>query len=272
MVMEDILNTKQRPKVEFFPDYVFITSKMVKLDQNRMGDIEQVSLILGKGFVISFQEWKGDVFDPIRDRIRTHRGKIREKGADYLAYALIDSIVDNYFPVLGSLSDEMDRIEENLRKDLKEKDLKRIHSIRRSIVSLKRAIWPLREGVSNLMREDSPLISEEVHPFLRDIYDHTIQVMDNVDSMRDVSTGLMELYMSLSSNRMNEIMKVLTIIATIFIPLTFIAGIYGMNFNTDSSPLNMPELEWYFGYPLALLVMLMMSIGMVIYFKRKRWL
>jgi magnesium transporter len=222
LVMEDIMNTDQRPKVELHPDYLFTVVKMVK----KGNEIEQVSLILGRNFVLSFQEWKGDVFDPVRDRIRTKRGKIRSMGADYLAYALIDSVVDNFFPVLEEIGDAIEELEEKLNKNADDRSLKRIHSLKRKLIQLRRSIWPMRDVVNSLIREDSPYISEEIKPYLRDVYDHAIQVMDSLESQRDMATGLMDLYISLVSNRMNEIMKVLTIIATIFIPLTFIAGIY----------------------------------------------
>jgi magnesium transporter len=272
LVMEDIMNTDQRSKSEAFSEHLFIVLKMVKRGVKKGNGIEQISLVLGKGYVISFQEWKGDVFDPIRKRLRTKIGRIRSMGADYLAYTLIDAVVDNYFPVLEEIGNEIEEMEIRLNKKADDEGLKRIHSIKRRLIQIRRSIWPMRDVINGVLREESYLMGQEVKPYLRDVYDHTIQVMDTLESMRDMATGLMDLYISLVSNRMNEIMKLLTVIATIFIPLTFIAGVYGMNFDPDSSPLNMPELEWYYGYPLIMASMLLIAIGMVVYFKRKKWL
>lgn len=272
LVMEDIMNTGQRPKVEFFKDYIFMALKMVKVGERKGSEVEQISMVLGKGFVLSFQEMKGDVFDPIRERIRLKRGRIRSMGSDYLAYTLIDAVVDNYFPILEEIGDSIQEVEDRLSINPDSECLRSTHSMKRRLIQHRRSIWPMREVVNGLIREDSPLMGEEVKPYLKDVYDHTIQVMDSLESLRDMATGLMDLYMSLVSNKMNEVMKVLTIIATIFIPLTFIAGIYGMNFQPDSSPLNMPELNWYFGYPAVMSIMVIVFVGMLFFFRRKHWL
>ena len=272
LVMEDVANTYQRPKMDSLEDYLFIVLKMIHgLDKNMIRS-EQVSIILKKRTVITFQERPGDVFDPVRERIRKGKGRIRKMGADYLAYALVDSIVDSYFLVLENLGDRIDEIEEEVMSDPDRDTLNSIHTMKRELIGLRRSIWPLREVINLMQREDTPLISSDINLYLRDLYDHTIQVIDTLEGNRDMISGILDLYLSTVSNRMNEVMKVLTIIATIFIPLTFIAGIYGMNFNNEASPLNMPELEWYFGYPLVILIMLIVAIIMIIFFRRKKWL
>jgi magnesium transporter len=273
LVMEDIAHVDQRPKTDLYRDYLYITLRMLSLDKNEVAESEQMSIILGRSFVITFQEKPGDVFDPIRDRLKTSKGRIRRMGADYLAYSLMDAVVDNYFLVLEKVGDRIEVLEEEILGDPDRESMSSVHSVKRQLIGLRRSIWPLRGVISFLQRgEDSKLISGEISPYLRDLYDHTVQIVETIESYRDMATGLLDLYLSTVSNRMNEVMKVLTIIATIFIPLTFIAGIYGMNFRTDKSPLNMPELNWYWGYPYALLLMLIVTVIMVIYFKRKKWL
>ena len=265
LVLEDILSTDQRPKIEDFGDYNFIVLRMLYLVEEELSG-EQVSMILGPNFVISFQEREGDVFGSIRERIRTKKGRIRNMGADYLAYALMDAIVDNYFTILETLGNRIEKIEQELVSDPSSDILFSIQGIKQDLVFLRKSIWPLREVIGVMERGESSLLNEETSIFLRDLYDHTIQVIDTVETLRDVSSGLMDVYLSVVSNRMNEVMKVLTIIATIFIPLTFIAGIYGMNF------LNMPELAWKWGYYLVLIVMIIVAVCMMIYFRSKRWL
>lgn len=273
LVMEDIVNVNQRPKVEFYKEHIFIVMKMLMKGKGKEPtNIEQVSIVLGKNYVISFQERKGDVFDAVRERIRKKKGKIRGKGPDYLTYALLDSLVDQYFVVLEDISDSMEDLEEIVLKDPDENILRTIYEKKRTMISLKRNIWPLREVVNALTKDDTTLIDQRTTIYFRDVHDHTIRIMETVEGMKDNASGLADLYMTSVSNKMNEIMKVLTIIATIFIPLTFIAGIYGMNFDPDSSPLNMPELSWYWGYPIAWALMISITIGMFIYFKRKKWL
>jgi len=273
LLMEDIVNTEQRPKMEDFEDHLFIVLKMLQFDEKKNKImVEQVSLILGTNFVISFQEMEGDVFNPIRERIRNSKGRVRRMGADYLAYALIDAVVDSYFGILEKFGERIEVMEEELVVHPEPETLQTIYSLKREMIFLRKAVWPLREVVSGIERGGSELIQEGTHIYLRDAYDHTIQVIDTIETYRDMLSGLLDLYMSSISNRMNEVMKVLTIIATIFIPLTFIAGIYGMNFNPEESPLNMPELNWDWGYPAAILSMVVVAILMIIYFRRKKWL
>jgi len=227
---------------------------------------EQVSLVLSSKYVLSFQEDEGDVFDPIRERIRTDRGRIRKMGVDYLAYSLIDAIVDNYFMVLEKIGEKIEDIEDELVKNPTPEVLHTIHRFKRELIFLRKSVWPLREVISRLERWESPLIDKSIDIYLRDVYDHTIQVIDALETFRDMLSGMLDIYLSSVSNRMNEVMKVLTIIATIFIPLTLVTGIYGMNFRY------MPELESPWGYPLAYAVMLAISAVMLVYFRRKRWL
>lgn len=267
LVLEDILNTGQRPKLEDLEDYIFLVLKMLYCDEKEKEiKAEQVSIIIGSNFVISFQEREGDVFNPIRERIRNGKGRIRKMGADYLAYALMDAIVDNYFLILEILGENVEALEEELVTDPRTETLQAIHKLKREMIFLRKSIWPLREVVSGLERGESPLVKESTGIYLRDVYDHTIQVMDMVESFRDMISGMLDTYLSSLSNRMNEVMKVLTIIATIFIPLTFIAGIYGMNFRF------MPELGWRWGYPTLWAVVAIIAFSMVVYFRKKKWL
>ncbi len=273
LVLEDILNTGQRPKVEFFDTHVFLTLKAIARNPGGEGiDVEQVSLILGERFVISFQERAGDLFAPVLARIREGKGRIRKMGPDYLAFALVDAVTDNCFFVLEDIGDQVEALEERLIQDADRGALGSIHALKRELVSLRRSVWPLRELVAALEREESPFVSGAIDAYLRDLYDHAIQIIDSIESYRDILAGLTDLYVSSMSARMNEVMKVLTIIATIFIPLSFVAGIYGMNFDTSASAFNMPELGWSFGYLGALGIMGAIALGMVIYFKRKGWM
>ncbi|MBN1390975.1 MAG: magnesium/cobalt transporter CorA [Candidatus Thermoplasmatota archaeon] len=273
LVMEDIINTDQRPKVEVYDDYLFVVIRMLYYNSDGR-DIhnEQVSLLLCKDYLLTFQEYKGDVFEPVRDRIRKNKGRIRKMKADYLAYSLIDAVVDNYFSLLEAGGDRIEDIERELSEDPRERSLRSIHEMKRELILMRRSVWPLRDVIHALEREEGELISSDTVIYLRDVYDHTIRVMDAVETYRDMVSGLLELYMSSISNRMNEIMKVLTIIATVFIPLTFIAGVYGMNFNPNESPLNMPELNWFWGYPFSLGLMLVSAFIMFLYFKKKKWI
>ncbi|MDH5443404.1 MAG: magnesium/cobalt transporter CorA [Hadesarchaea archaeon] len=267
LVLEDILNTDQRPKMEDFGNYIYIVLKMLYYDEksNEM-IIEQISLVLGSNFVISFQEKMGDVFNPIRERIKSDKGRVRKMGADYLAYALTDAIVDNYFTILEKIGEKVEFLEEELVAKPKPETLQAIHNLKRELIFLRKSVWPLREVISGLERGESSLIDASTKLYLRDVYDHTIQVIDTVETLRDMVSGMLDIYLSSISNKMNEVMKVLTIIATIFIPLTFIAGIYGMNFAF------MPELGLPWSYPLILLVMVGVGILMLIYFRRKKWI
>ena len=267
LVLEDIMNTGQRPKMEDFGDYLFIVLKMLHYDEKKdETKTEQVSLVLSSKYVLSFQEDEGDVFDSIRERIRTDRGSIRKRRADYLAYSLIDAIVDNYFMVLEKIGEKIEDIEDELIKNPTPAVLQTIHHLKRELIFLRKSVWPLREVISRLERWESPLIDKSIEIYLRDVYDHTIQVIDSLETFRDTLSGMLDIYLSSVSNRMNEVMKVLTIIATIFIPLTLIAGIYGMNFRY------MPELESPWGYPMVYVVMLAVCAVMLVYFRRKKWL
>ena len=267
LVIEDIHNTYQRPKVEDYDDYLYIVLKMISWnDETKEVQAEQVSLILGNSYVISFKEDPGDIFDPVRQRLREGKGRIRKMGADYLAYILLDQVVDNYFLVLENLGEQIEDLEEELVTNPDASTLHTIHHLKRELIFLRKSVWPLREAISSLERGESSLFQPETLVYLRDVYDHTIQVIDTIETFRDMVSGMLDIYLSSISNRMNEVMKVLTIIATIFIPLTFIAGIYGMNF------VNMPELQWPWGYFMVWGVMIAIVIGMISYFKRKGWL
>jgi len=267
LVLEDIVHTGQRPKMEDFDDYLFIVLKMLyHCKDTREVRAEQVSLILGKNFVLSFQESEGDVFDPVRERIRKSRGRIRKQGSDYLLYSLMDAVVDNYFVVLEKIGGKTEALEELLMTDPRPEALAAIHSLRSETIFLRRSVWPLRDVIIGLEKGEPGLISEPVTLYFRDVYDHTIQVAETIETCRDLVSGMHDMYLSVVSNRMNEIMKVLTIIATIFIPLTFIAGIYGMNFKY------MPELEWRWSYPAIWITIVFVAGVMVFYFRKKRWL
>ena len=266
LVLEDILNTDQRPKLEDYGEYLYIVLKMLHHEKNSAIIPEQISLIVGKNFVFSFQEGiKGDVFDPIRERIRIGKGRIRSMGADYLAYSLIDAIVDNYFVVLEDVGERIEELEEEVAINAAPKTLSGIHKLKREMIFLRKAVWPLREVAAALERGDSPLIAQTTRVYVRDVYDHTIQVMDMIETYRDMLTGMFDIYLSSLSNRMNEVMKFLTVIGTIFMPLTFIVGVYGMNFQF------MPELGWRWGYFSVMLIMSGIAGGMVLYFKRRKW-
>jgi len=267
LTIEDLMNTSQRPKAEVFPDYLFLVMKMMNYnDETNSVDVEHVSLILGEGYVLSFQEKEGDVFEPVRERLRASRGRLRGNGSDYLAYALMDAVVDHYFLSVERIGDVIEDMDDRLLIDPRPDDLQRIHELKRDVMTLRKAVWPLREAVGKLQKSDASFFGNDLDAFLRDLYDHTIQVIDMVESSRELLTGMHDTYLSSVSNRMNEVMKVLTVIATIFIPLTFIAGVYGMNFKY------MPELDWRFSYPVVWIVMIAVGAGMVAYFRRKRWL
>jgi len=267
LVLEDIVHTGQRPKMEDLGEYIFIVLKMLKPAETEGDfDAEQVSLILGSNFVLSFQEKEGDVFNTIRERIRKGKGRIRKTGSDYLAYTLIDAIVDNYFIILEDVGEKIETLQEEVLANPDPSILKVIQDTKRHMIFLRKSVWPLREAISSMERGESPLIGDSVGPYLRDVYDHTIQVIDTVETFRDTISGTLDIYLSSLSNKMNEVMKVLTIIATIFIPLTFIAGVYGMNFKF------MPELEWKWSYLVIWIVILVLGGLMLFGFKRKKWL
>jgi len=270
LALEDIINSHQRAKVDQYDNHLFVVGRMVEMADHV--ETEQLSLFLGKSYVLTFQERVGDAFDPVRERIRKAGGRVRNAGPDYLAYALIDAFIDNYFPVLEKYGERLESIEEDVLSRPEPVLVSRMHEVKRDLLTLRRAIWPLRETINSLVREPSPFISDETRVYFRDCYDHTIQIIDLLENYRDVASGLMEVYLSSASNRLNEIMKILTMFTAFFIPLSLIAGIYGMNFNTARSPFNMPELNWYLGYPFVLGLMATVALGMVTFFRRKGWL
>jgi len=269
LALEDVVHVNQRPKVEAFGDQLFVVLRMPRGEDGM--DTEQFSLMLGKGFVVSFQEHPGDCLDPVRKRIRDARPRIRGGGSGYLAYALLDAVVDAYFPVLERIGDRLEELEQRILTGSDDRALEELHGLKRDLTTLRRFVWPMRETLSGLSRLEHPLLSEEAKVHLRDTHDHAIQLLDIVESYRDVGSGLMDLYLTQVSNRMNEVMKVLTIISTIFIPLSFLAGLYGMNFDRGSR-WNMPELGWALGYPALLVTMAVIAGGLILYFKRRGWL
>jgi len=267
LILEDIVNTGQRPKVDDFEEYIYIVFKMLIFDETTFHiSSEQVSLILGPHFLISFQETEGDVFNFVRERIRKGRIQMRKSGPDYLAYALVDAVVDHYFLILEKIDEKIEQFEDRVYSDPTPEILLAIHDLKREIIYFRKQVWPMREVLNTWQKTESPLVQQANKVFIRDVYDHTIQVIDTIESFRDIIAGMMDLYLSAVSNRMNEVMKVLTIIATIFIPLTFFAGIYGMNFKF------MPELEWKWSYPVLWAVLMVIFVSMLFYFRRKKWL
>ncbi len=267
LTQEDIVNTAQRPKFEEFDDYIFIVMKTMTYDDVQKDiDIDTISIILGKRFVISFQEREGAIFEPVSDRIRNGKGRIRKYDSDYLAYALMDAVVDGYFVALEKIGDHIESIEDEIVAAPVQTHMQELHRLKREILFVRKTVWPLREEIGSILKSESPLIKEGTGVFLRDLYDHTIRVIDIVETSRDILSSMHDTYLSSVSNRMNEVMKVLTIIATIFIPLTFIVGVYGMNFD------NMPELRWHYGYYGIWGIMISVSAGMMIYFRKQRWL
>ena len=267
LLLEDILNTEQRPKVEDFTDYLFVVLKALSYDETaKEVRVDQVSLVIGNHYVISFHEHEKGLFDPVRERIESGKGRIRKMGSDYLAYALIDIIVDTYFLMLEKFGEAIESLEQSLINEPRPESLHAINTLKREMIFLRKNIWPLREVVTVMERRESPLIKQHTVVYLRDLYDHTIQVIDTIETMRDILTGMLDVYLSSMSNKTNEVIKVLTIIATIFIPLTFIVGIYGMNFEY------MPELEWRWAYPGIMGMMALVVAGMLVYFRRRKWI
>ncbi|MFC5194858.1 magnesium/cobalt transporter CorA [Bizionia hallyeonensis] len=266
LVLEDIVNTSQRPKIDEYENYIFVSLKMLYYDVDENITIEQVSFVLGKNYVLTFQESEGDVFDTVRERLRAGKGRIRTMGSDYLLYALIDAVVDHYYIVSETMGNKVEDLEDvlfsgNIKEDLSQQVL----SLKKELLKVRRSIFPLREIISRILKSDNTLIHKKTIQFYDDVYDHIIQLSDSIDIYREMIWSLMDMYMTTISNKMNEVMKVLTIIATIFIPLTFIAGIYGMNFD------NMPELHFENSYFILLGIMFVIFIGMVYYFKRMKW-
>ena len=271
LTTEDIHNTGQRPKVEEFDGQVFAVLSLPRYEQKAV-DVFQVSLVVGANYVLSFCEGTFNPFELVLRRLQDSAGRFRTRGADYLLYALLDAVVDQGFPTLEAFGLELEDLEEKVLDRPGPDTLSQIHAVKRELILLRRMLWPQRDVLNALVHEERELIGDETRLFLRDCYDHTIQVMDLIETYRDMSTGMLDIYLSSVSNRMNEIMRLLTVIATIFIPLTFIVGVYGMNFTNSNSPWAMPELYWYYGYPLIWLLMIVVAVGMLIYFRRKHWL
>ena len=267
LLMEDILDTGQKPKLEIYEDHLLVIIKMITWnDEEKRIDFEQVSFVLGKNYLLSFQERQGDVFEHVRQRIRNPQSRIRKMKTDYLLYSLLDAIIDSYFLLLSTLGDQIEELEEELIKDPSDDILTTIHHLKHDVLFLRKSIWHLRTVISNLNREDFQYITPELHTYLRDLYDNTVQVMDTIETYREIISGMLDIYLSSLSNRMNQVMKVLTIFAAIFIPLTFVAGVYGMNFQY------MPELGYKWAYPIWWVFVIIITVGMVIYFKKKKWM
>jgi len=270
LALEDVVNVHQRPKAEEYEDHVFIVCRMVRAEPQIV--TEQISIFVGRDFVLTFQERPGDCFEPIRERLRQHKGRIRQSGSDYLAYALVDAVIDADFPVLETLGEQLEYLEDAVVSQPRPELIGDVHAIKRDLLTLRRTIWPHREMVNALIRDENPLFTETTRVYLRDSYDHSIQLMDIVETYREIASGLVDVYLSSMSTKLNDIMKVLTLIATIFLPLNFIASLYGMNFNTSLSPWNMPELNWEYGYPFALGLMLFSALLLLGYFLSRGWI
>ncbi|WP_071515177.1 magnesium/cobalt transporter CorA [Geitlerinema sp. PCC 9228] len=277
LVLEDIVNVPQRPKVEVYEDRILIIAWMVMLNPEERGFFtEQVSFVVDSNYLLTVQEEpEYDCFAPVRDRIRSNKANLRKQGTDFLTYALLDAVIDGFFPVLEEYGEYIEELEEEVVNQPSQQTLEKIYQIRRELIALRRAIWPQRHAINKLIQssqqDNRDLLSKEVQIYLRDCYDHAIQVLDLVEAYRELTSGLMDVYLSAISNKTNEIMKILAVVSTIFIPLTFVAGIYGMNFNPDASPWNMPELNWYWGYPTVLGVMAAIAGGMIYFFYRLGW-
>ncbi len=266
LLLEDIANTDQRPKLDDYDTYLFLVMKVLSLTDRQDILVEQVSFVLGRNVVLSFQENGIDVFKPVRDRLRSGKGRMRQNGADYLLYALVDAIVDQYFLVLESLGEKIESLQEKVMADPKPDTLKEIHALKRQLLFLRRAVWPLREATNGLSRSDCPFLHEPTKVFLRDVYDHVVQIIDTIETLREMVSASLDIYLSSVSYRLNTVMRVLTVITTIFMPLSFIASIYGMNFE------HMPELQWEWGYPAVLGAMGLIAAGMLMAFRQRRWL
>lgn len=272
LALEDVINTHQRPKLERYEGHHFLVLRMPDAPSgNGLLGTEQLALFFGPGFVLSFQERPGDCFDPVRKRLRDGQGRGRAAGPDWLVYALVDAVVDSCFPVVEVAGERLDALEDDVLAGRAPDLVPRIHCVRRDLLALRRGLWPLREVVSALQREEEGAMAPETRLYLRDVYDHVINLLDMLENLREIGAGLMELHLSATSHRLNEVMKVLTVISTIFIPLTFVAGVYGMNFDPDASPLNMPELRWSWGYPFALAVMAATAVALLAFFRRRGW-
>jgi magnesium transporter len=271
LALEDVVSVHQRPKVEQYGDQLFFVARMVYRSEDII--TEQVSMFLGEDYLLTFQEQEaGDCFEPVRDRIRKGYGRVRNNGSDFLAYCLIDALVDAYFPIIETYGDHLEELEDEVLESPTPQMVGEIHRARRDLLVLRRAIWPLREAINAVLRDRESNFTQESRVYLRDCYDHTIQILDLVEAYRELVSDLMDVYLSSLSAKLNEVMRVLTVIATIFIPLTFVTSLYGMNFDTHSSPWNMPELNWFFGYPLVLLIMAVIAGGQLYFFWRRGWL
>lgn len=265
--LEDLLNVNQRPKIDIFHTYVYIVFQALKYDETHSTvETEQISLILGKNYVLTFFEKPSDIFDPLLNRMRNQTGKIRVNGADYLTYAILDIVVDDYYDVIEKIGEQIETFEETLMVQPHKMEIQDIYSLKRELLELRRAAWPIRDIITKLDKNEIDLISEKTSLYLRDLYDHSIQIIETAEIYRDLTSGLADMYLSITSNRLNEIIKVLTILSSIFIPLTFIVGVFGMNFK------NMPELNWTYGYYICLGVMLVIAISMMFYFKMRKWM
>ena len=262
--LEDVVNVHQRAKIDAYGEHLFVVARMI--ERGTQLDTEQLSLFLGRDFVLTFQERPGDGFGPVRERLRQAKGALRQAGPDYLAYALLDAAVDEYFPVLEALGERIELLEDAITLKPCPEHLRELHCVKRDLLTLRRAVWPLREALNQLQRDDGGLVQRETRPYLNDLYDHTVQLMDLVETYREIASGLLEVYLSSMSHRLNEVMKVLTVLATIFIPLTFLSSIWGMNFD------DMPELHWRYGYPAALALMFCVAIVLLVAFRRRGWI
>jgi magnesium transporter len=267
--MEDVLNVTQRPKVDEYDGNHYVVARMPVTEEHLA--TEQLSIFLGKDFVVTFQEQPGDCLDGIRARIRSGRPRLRKGGPDYLLYTILDAVVDAYFPLLESVGQMLEDLEKDILERTEQRQIEELHALKRDLVTLRRYLTPLRDLNAHLVRPDIDLLEEKTQLYMRDCYDHSVSALSMVESYRDIASGLMELYLSMVSHRMNEVMKVLTVIATLFIPLSFIAGLYGMNFDPQVSPWNMPELGWRWGYPAVLALMAACAGGMLLYFRQKGW-
>jgi magnesium transporter len=273
LVLEDIVNTGQRPKLEDAGDHLFVALKMLYITESDTKlQSEQVSILFGKSWVMTFQETGEDVFGHVRKRLEKTVPRVRFMSSDYLAYAIIDAIVDHYFVVLEKIGERIEALEDDISDNPSMESLETIRGLKKQLILMRKAVWPLREVIGSLERLESDLVKDSISPYLRDLYEHTIQVIDTVETFRDMVSGLLDLYHTGVSNRMNEVMKVLTIFATIFIPLGFLAGVYGMNFDTAASPFNLPELGFRFGYPLFWTCAALIAGGLLLFFRSRRWL
>lgn len=271
LALEDIVNLHQRPKVEAYDGYLFIVLRMPVVSASRL-ETEQVTMVLGHDHVVTFQERQGDSFDPVRHRLRAHGGQIRKRGADYLAYALIDAAIDAFFPILETYGEEVEDLEDDVITQPGKRRMAQIHTLRRNLLTARRTLWPMRDMLNALLREESTLINAQTLIYLRDCQDHIAQLIEMIETYREICSGLIDIHLSSVSNKMNEVMKVLTIIATIFIPLTFIVGVYGMNFDPAAGPWAMPELGWRYGYPAVLVTMAGIAVALLIWFRRMGWI